>query len=154
MFGMSFVEVAVILVLALVLLGPDELPKVARTLGKSLRELRRVSEDLKSTFEQEIVRMDEPHAGYPTPPVHHASVATLDQSQVPAAARAVDPGAARAAARAIAADPGAARSAARLGAANTDVASQPQAAEPASAVTGDSTAPQTIAREKKSGPAA
>jgi sec-independent protein translocase protein TatB len=58
MFGMSFVELSVVLVLALLLLGPDQLPGVARTLGKSLRELRRASDDLKQTFEHEMTKLE------------------------------------------------------------------------------------------------
>lgn len=56
MFGMSMTEIVVILVLALLVLGPKELPKAARAIGKTLREVRRAGDDLKSTFEREVMR--------------------------------------------------------------------------------------------------
>lgn len=107
MFGMSFTELVIILVLALLLLGPDQLPSVARTLGKGLRELRKASDDLRSTFEQEFVQLDEPDRPRPPP----ASILPPQPLGVPE-----DPGAARAAARLAAEDPGAARAAARMAA--------------------------------------
>jgi sec-independent protein translocase protein TatB len=54
MFGLSFTEVLIIAVLALVLLGPDQLPSAAKTLGKALRELKRATDDLKGQFEGEM----------------------------------------------------------------------------------------------------
>ncbi len=54
MFGLSFTEVLIIAVLALVLLGPEQLPGAARTAGKWMRELRRATEDLKDQIETEI----------------------------------------------------------------------------------------------------
>ncbi len=54
MFGMSFTELLIIAVLALILLGPDKLPDAARTAGKLLRELRRATEDIKDQLETEM----------------------------------------------------------------------------------------------------
>jgi sec-independent protein translocase protein TatB len=54
MFGLSFAEIVIIAVLALLLLGPDKLPEAAKTLGKGLRELRRATDDLKDQVEKEI----------------------------------------------------------------------------------------------------
>src|SRR3981081_4366971 len=101
MLGMSFTELLIILGLALLLLGPDQLPSVAKMLGKGMREFRKATDDLKSTFEQEMVRLDE------EPPPRMVAPAHLVE----------DPGSARAAARSAAADPGAARAAARMAAA-------------------------------------
>ncbi len=58
MFGLSFGEVLIIAVLALILLGPDRLPHAARTLGKGLRQLRRAADDVKDEVEREL-RPDE-----------------------------------------------------------------------------------------------
>src|SRR3954454_22303610 len=60
MLGLSMTEVIIILGLALILLGPDQLPSIAKSIGKGMREIRKATDDLKSTFEQEMVRMDEP----------------------------------------------------------------------------------------------
>ena len=54
MFGISGVEFLIIAVLALVLLGPDQLPQVARTLGKWMRELRRATDDVRDQLETEM----------------------------------------------------------------------------------------------------
>lgn len=50
MFGVGPEELMVILVLALLVLGPERLPKVARDLGKIVGELRRTSDELRDEF--------------------------------------------------------------------------------------------------------
>ena len=47
MFGLGTAELLIILFIALVVLGPKELPKVARTLGRGIRELQRAKDDIK-----------------------------------------------------------------------------------------------------------
>ena len=47
-------EILVILVVALVLFGPRRLPQLSRSLGKSLGEFKRASEDFKRTWEREV----------------------------------------------------------------------------------------------------
>lgn len=58
MFGLSFGEIVIIAVLALLLLGPDRLPDAAKTLGKGLRDLRKATDDLKDQVEREIYTDD------------------------------------------------------------------------------------------------
>jgi sec-independent protein translocase protein TatB len=58
MFGLSFGEIAIIAVLALLLLGPERLPEAAKTIGKGLRDFRRATEDLKGQIETEIYADD------------------------------------------------------------------------------------------------
>ncbi len=53
MFGLGTAELLIILFIALVVLGPKELPKVARTLGRGIRELQRAKDDLKKNIEFE-----------------------------------------------------------------------------------------------------
>lgn len=53
MFGMSFYEIAVIAIVALVILGPDKLPEVARTAGKFLRQVRQLSTTFRDTLMME-----------------------------------------------------------------------------------------------------
>ncbi len=50
MFGFSFGEVLVISVVALIALGPERIPQVARTLGRILAELRRATDEVKREF--------------------------------------------------------------------------------------------------------
>ena len=47
MFGLGFTEILIILVVALIVLGPKQLPKVARTLGRSLGEFKRTADDFR-----------------------------------------------------------------------------------------------------------
>lgn len=47
-------EVLVILVVALILLGPRRLPQMSRKLGKSLADFKRTSEEFKRTWEKEV----------------------------------------------------------------------------------------------------
>src|ERR1700682_5402513 len=51
-------ELTVIFVIALIIFGPRKLPELGRSLGKSLAEFKRASNELKSTLEEEI-RLDE-----------------------------------------------------------------------------------------------
>lgn len=59
MFGLSFGEVLIILVIGLLVLGPSRLPQMARTVGKTLREFRKATTELKSSMEDEFYRMDQ-----------------------------------------------------------------------------------------------
>jgi sec-independent protein translocase protein TatB len=60
MFGLGFGEILIILVLALILLGPARLPEVAKQLGKGLRDFRKATDDLKGQFEREMYVDDRP----------------------------------------------------------------------------------------------
>ncbi len=52
-------EMAVILIVALLVLGPERLPQLARGIGKFMREFRRQTEDVRSVVEREFYRMDD-----------------------------------------------------------------------------------------------
>ena len=58
MFSGGFVEIGFILFIAFLLFGPKKLPEIARTLGKGLGELRRASNELKYSLEEEIRNLD------------------------------------------------------------------------------------------------
>ncbi len=58
MFGLSGTEIAVILLVALIVFGPKQLPRLAHRLGKTLRELRQASQELKSGLESDLLRDD------------------------------------------------------------------------------------------------
>lgn len=58
MFGIGSTELLVILVVALIVIGPSKLPDLMKTLGKGMAEFRRMSTDVKSTFEAEVERAD------------------------------------------------------------------------------------------------
>jgi TatA/E family protein of Tat protein translocase len=56
--SLGFAEILFILVLALLVFGPRRLPEVGRTLGKTLREFRRATSDLKRSVEREMVELE------------------------------------------------------------------------------------------------
>lgn len=55
---MSFTQILVILVIALIVLGPEKLPQVARMVGKALAEFRRITGDFRSTIEVEMKELE------------------------------------------------------------------------------------------------
>ncbi|HET8734688.1 MAG TPA: twin-arginine translocase TatA/TatE family subunit [Anaeromyxobacteraceae bacterium] len=85
MFGLGFGEIVVILVLALVLLGPQKLPEVAKQLGKGLRDFRKATDDLKGQFERELYADERPARPKIAPPTAAAPVAATAPQPVPAA---------------------------------------------------------------------
>jgi len=59
MFGsIGMPELVVIFVIALIIFGPRKLPELGRSLGRSINEFKRASNELKSTLEEEV-RLDE-----------------------------------------------------------------------------------------------
>jgi sec-independent protein translocase protein TatA len=58
LFNIGPAEMIVILVIALIVFGPKRLPEIGRTVGKSLREFRRATQDIRDEFEGRLE--DEP----------------------------------------------------------------------------------------------
>ena len=58
MFGIGFPELVLIMVVALLVLGPQRLPEVARMLGRAYGQLRRASEEFQQTIRQDLAALE------------------------------------------------------------------------------------------------
>ena len=84
MFGsIGMPELIIILTLALIIFGPRKLPELGRSLGKSLGEFKRASNELRNTLDEEI-RLEEERtsaqraAAPPPPPAADADAEPSD----------------------------------------------------------------------------
>ena len=87
-------ELVIIFVIALIIFGPRKLPELGKSLGRSINEFKRASNELKNTLEDEI-RVEEqkpaaPRATTPTPAPAPAPTPSVPESAV---AREADSGA-------------------------------------------------------------
>ena len=54
MWNLGFQELLIIFIIALVIFGPRKLPDLGKSLGRSLAEFKRASNELKRTWEEEV----------------------------------------------------------------------------------------------------
>jgi sec-independent protein translocase protein TatB len=99
MFGLSFGELVIVAVLALVLLGPDRLPDAAKTIGKTLKDFKKATDGLKDQIETELYSAEKSIQKYvnapdepPVPAAPAAQGAPRPQLPAPVATAANVPG--------------------------------------------------------------
>src|SRR6185437_8406031 len=66
-------EILIILVIALIVFGPRKLPELGKTLGQSLAQFRRASEDFKRQWEDEVAVERQRIEAPPPAPAEYAS---------------------------------------------------------------------------------
>ena len=54
MFGMGMNEILIILAIAVIVIGPKQLPQVARAMGKMFAQFKRATNDLRSSISEEV----------------------------------------------------------------------------------------------------
>ena len=77
MFGMSLAEITIIVIVILVVLGPEKIPEVARTAGKTMREIRRAGNMLRDAIMLEDDKRNRPKY---TPPKPSPAFAAADET--------------------------------------------------------------------------
>ena len=87
MFGIGTGEVLLLLVIALIVLGPERMPKLARDLGRAMADFRRTSDELRSEFLNADKYLDV--AANVAPPEPPAIAATATPPEPPATEAAV-----------------------------------------------------------------
>jgi sec-independent protein translocase protein TatA len=90
MFGsLGMPELIVIFVIALIIFGPKKLPELGRSLGRSLNEFKRASNELKNTLEEEV-RIEEQREATTKVQTAPAAPATVSRTDEPLPTHAAD----------------------------------------------------------------
>jgi sec-independent protein translocase protein TatA len=93
MLDIGIQELLVIMVLALLIFGPDKLPELGRRLGRAMREFRRASDEFRSTVEQNLQLNADLDASLPStsPVAPEAATASADAVTTDASEHGVGP---------------------------------------------------------------
>jgi sec-independent protein translocase protein TatA len=84
-------ELIIIFIIALIIFGPRKLPELGRSLGKSLAEFKKASNELKSTLEEEI-RLEEQRSAIEATKATQPPAAATHTETVPQAGPIVERG--------------------------------------------------------------
>ena len=95
MFGsIGMPELIIIFVIALIIFGPRKLPELGRSLGRSLSEFKKASNELRSTLEEEIRIEEQKEAAAKAQP-HAPAAPTIPRGAAEEAGEPTPVGAAR-----------------------------------------------------------
>lgn len=84
MFGIGMPEMVIILVIALIVIGPQKLPELAKTLGKTLADFKKASEGFQQSVQEEANKATEAVTPPAAPQVNTAAtVETITPQTTP-----------------------------------------------------------------------
>ena len=91
--NIGFPELIIILVIALLVIGPGKLPEVGTALGKSIREFRKAATDVEEATKLDPTPIPPTSSATPAPaaPVAQAAPAPAPVAAAPAASISVEP---------------------------------------------------------------
>ncbi|MBF0427938.1 MAG: twin-arginine translocase TatA/TatE family subunit [Magnetococcales bacterium] len=70
MFGLDWIEFFIILIVALLVIGPDKLPEVARGLARLIRQFQRIANDVRNSVNLDDFEARMSESSHYTPPNH------------------------------------------------------------------------------------
>ncbi len=82
MFGIGMPELIIIFIIALIVIGPQKLPELAKSLGKGLAEFKRASEDFQRSVQEESLREEAKNTT-----ANHVQTTDGSQGETPAESR-------------------------------------------------------------------
>ena len=89
MFDIGLPELLVIIVIALILFGPDKLPELAKVFGRAMKEFKKATEEVKESFEEETRDFKDLKNNLPdlpekigTPTEPAAGTSTIEESSI------------------------------------------------------------------------
>ena len=77
-FGMGMGEILLILIIALIIWGPGKIPEIARTLGKTMRVLRKATSDISTVVTKELDMEEKEHRPESRANSHHKTEQSLE----------------------------------------------------------------------------
>ena len=83
-FNIGPFELLLVLILALLILGPGKLPEVGSAIGKTLREFRHATNDVDETIKAADLRQPTPARPTPgSPPAERTEIVEREESRAP-----------------------------------------------------------------------